>query len=273
MPLEIDTIRYGADGEHSGIFALPGRGARPLPGIIVIHEAGGLDPATEDIARRFAAAGYAALAPDLFSLRGERPAALTRERVAELYAFANAVGMANLVDARSREQALAARPEAERARLGESIAAMFAAAVALDAHLPALVAAARHLRDDNPVTRGQKIGSVGFCMGGGLSALLACSVPDLGAAAIFYGVAPSEERVARIRCPVIGFYGALDARINAGIPGLVAAMQKHGKAFEYHVYEGAGHAFFNDYRASYDVRAARDAFVRVLAFFRQHLAG
>ena len=63
-----------------------------------------------------------------------------------------------------------------------------------------------------------------------------------------------------------------DARILASLPAFVAAMAKHGKSFEQYVYEGAGHAFFNDTRGSYDVRAARDAWVRTLAMFHEHLA-
>jgi carboxymethylenebutenolidase len=271
MPLVIETVRYGTEREYSGYLAYGERAARPLPAIVVIHEAGGLDPATEGIARRFAEAGYAAFAPDAFSLGGVRPPALTRERVGELYAFVNEIGLGALVDPARRDAAIGAKPEPERTRLRESTAAMFAAATAGEAHLPPLLAATRYLREEQEVTRGQKVGSVGFCMGGGLSALLACTDPALSAAVIFYGVAPSEERVAQIRCPVLGLYGALDARINAGIPGLVAAMQKHGKSFEHHVYEGAPHAFFNDHRVTYEVRAARDAFVRTLGFFRQNL--
>ncbi len=152
MPLAIDTVRFGADRQYSGYLAYPERAARPLPGIVVIHEAGGLDPATEDIARRFAAAGYAAFAPDAFSLHGVRPPALTRERVGELYAFGNTVGLATLAHPARRDAALEGRPEPERSRLRESTAAMFAAAFAVDTHLPAILAASRHLREVEEVT-------------------------------------------------------------------------------------------------------------------------
>jgi carboxymethylenebutenolidase len=69
-----------------------------------------------------------------------------------------------------------------------------------------------------------------------------------------------------------GFYGGLDARINAGLPAFAEAMGTAGKAFEHQVYDGAAHAFFNDTRPSYHVGAARDAFARVLEFFRRNLA-
>ena len=108
-------------------------------------------------------------------------------------------------------------------------------------------------------------------MGGALSARLACVDPELGAAVVYYGLAPAEKDVAGIACPVLGLYGGLDERVNAGIAGFAEAMGKHGKSFERHVYDGARHAFFNDLRPSYDARASRDAFARTLDLFRRAL--
>ena len=70
---------------------------------------------------------------------------------------------------------------------------------------------------------------------------------------------------------MIGFYGADDERVNAGIPGFDAAMKKEDKSFEYHIYEGAGHGFFNDESPGYNVNASRDSFARLLAFFLKTL--
>jgi carboxymethylenebutenolidase len=131
----------------------------------------------------------------------------------------------------------------------------------------------RHLREERAETRGQKIACVGFCMGGGLAALLACEEPELSGAAVFYGNAPPAEKVPGIACPVIAFYGAKDQRVNAGIAGFQQAMGAAGKSFEHRVYDGAGHAFFNDDAASYDVRAARDAWARLMTFFVKTLSG
>ena len=86
-------------------------------------------------------------------------------------------------------------------------------------------------------------------------------------------MAPPAEKVAGIACPVIAFYGAKDQRVNAGIPGFQEAMRAAGKSFEHHVYDGAGHAFFNDDAPSYDVNAARDSWARLLAFFAKTLSG
>jgi len=117
-----------------------------------------------------------------------------------------------------------------------------------------------------------RVGSVGWCMGGGLSGRLACRDAQLEAAVIFYGMAPPAEELAAITCPVLGFYGADDPRITADVPTFAEAMSVAGKSFEHHLYEGAPHAFFNDTRPSYHVDAARDAWARCLTFFAANLA-
>ena len=115
------------------------------------------------------------------------------------------------------------------------------------------------------------MGSVGFCMGGGLSTLLACSDPELSAAAVFYGMPPSEERLQALVCPLLGFYGGADPRVTDTVPAMAKAIAEAGGSFEYHVYPGAPHAFFNDTRPAYRIEAARDAWARVLGFFARHL--
>ena len=269
MTLTIDRIRYG---EYSGYLAYPTRAGQPLPAVIVIQEAWGVDEHIEDVTRRIALAGYAAFAVDVYARNGERPAALTRERGAELKGFFDALRPDQMADPAKRDAAVEEWPEPGRSRLRESIQAMFATLGNAEENLRPVLAAAKYLREENAVTRGQKVGSVGFCMGGGLSALLACADPALAGAVIFYGMAPSEEKIAALRCPLLGLYGGLDARIGAGIPGFLESMRKHGKSLEHHVYEGAAHAFFNDTRPVYDVRASRDAFVRTLSFFQRNLA-
>jgi carboxymethylenebutenolidase len=110
-------------------------------------------------------------------------------------------------------------------------------------------------------------------MGGGLSALLACEEPELAGAAVYYGTSPEPQKAAAIRCPVIGFYGGEDARVNATIPVLEEALRSSGVPFEKQVYPGASHAFFNDDGPSYHAGAARDSYWRLLAFFARVLSG
>lgn len=117
------------------------------------------------------------------------------------------------------------------------------------------------------------IGCVGFCWGGGTSINAAVANPDMDAAIIFYGRNPDPiDDVAKVTCPVMGIYGEKDERLTAGAPVLAEAMKKHGKKFEYHVYPGAQHAFFNERKADrHDAAASADAWERMLAFFNQNL--
>ncbi len=269
MGLKTESIGYGA-GSHSGYFCYPERAALPLPAVVVVQEVWGVDSHIEDVTRRFALAGYAALAPDLYAQRGTRAPALGTERLAELQTLANA-GPTLWRDPVARDAELARRPEAERKRIAETFAEVSARLSNLASYVPSLVAATHWLRQECSVTRGQRIGSVGFCMGGGLSALLAAHDPELCAAVIFYGGAPPAEIIPQIGCPLLGFYGALDDRVTGQVPALEEAMKQSGKRFEKAVYAGAPHAFFNDARPTYDVRASRDAFARTLAFFRAEL--
>ncbi len=95
--------------------------------------------------------------------------------------------------------------------------------------------------------------------------------PDLRAAVIFYGQNPPPERIPRIRASILGLYGSEDPGITGTIPGFAEAMKRAGRRFEYHVYPGARHAFFNDSRPNYHAESARDAWQRLLAFLGKEL--
>ncbi len=114
---------------------------------------------------------------------------------------------------------------------------------------------------------GEAIGTIGYCMGGRLSFLLAAHDHRPKAAVCNYGDAPSEEEMAHIEVPVYGFYGGTDHRITDQVPAVAESMKKLGKTYQYAIYPNAGHAFFNDSRVSYHVDAARDAWAKTLAFF------
>jgi carboxymethylenebutenolidase len=272
MTIETTWVRHGEGEEYTAFTARPGRAALPLPSVIVIQEAGGVDAHIEDVTRRVAAAGYFAIAPDLFSERGARWPAFTRERMAEMMELFNSMALGTAGDAAAREAALARMPAEQAGRVRETVEQLFTGGVLrLERYLPQLRATADFVRRDNAATRAQKVAVMGFCMGGGLTGLFACHDPDLAAAAIFYGMSPAAELVERVRCPVVGFYGASDPRVNDTVPAFAEAMKRAGKSFEAHTYAGAGHAFFNDSRNTYEVGAARDSFARLLALFRRHL--
>ncbi len=84
----------------------------------------------------------------------------------------------------------------------------------------------------------------GFCWGGGKSFGYANHNPHLKAAFVFYGLGPnSAAGAARIACPVYGFYGEDDARIDATIPKTKKIMKTAVKKYEPLIYPGAGHGF------------------------------
>jgi len=272
MAIKGEWVRYQ---DQIGYLAWPERATPPLPGIIVIQEAWGVNDQIEDVTRRIAAAGYFALSPDLYAVNGERPPALTHDRIEGAMAFMQKLPPGSMMDPSVRDTELAKLPEVDRVQISESFGQIFGSAAPdrLQRFVDPLRNAVRYLRSERPESRQQPVGCMGFCMGGGLSALLACEEPGLAAAAVYYGSAPSAEKVAKINCPVIAFYGENDQRVNAGIPGFQEAVRKSGKSFEHYIYPGAGHAFFNDDRSSYDLRASRDSFARLLTFFLKNLSG
>jgi len=119
----------------------------------------------------------------------------------------------------------------------------------------------------------KSIGSIGFCMGGGLSLLLACQNRELAAAVVFYGRNPSPiDRVKDIQCPILGNYAGADMAITeSDINLLKQTLTKYGKTFDIKTYPDAPHAFFNDTRESYRPEAAKDAWKRTLLFFDKNL--
>jgi len=88
-----------------------------------------------------------------------------------------------------------------------------------------------------------KVAVAGFCWGGGKSFLYAANNPKLKAAFVFYGTPPKPEDIARIACPVYGFYAGNDARVTATVPKATEDMKAAVKTYEPVTYEGAGHGF------------------------------
>ncbi len=92
-----------------------------------------------------------------------------------------------------------------------------------------------------------KLAVCGFCWGGGWAFGYANENPKLKASFSFYGTAPdAPEKIANIGCPVYGFYGELDARVNATIPKAEELMKAAGKKYEPVIYTGAGHGFMRE---------------------------
>lgn len=131
-------------------------------------------------------------------------------------------------------------------------------------------AAVQYLKT-HPQTTG-KVGCMGFCWGGGMTNQVAVNSPDLIAAVPFYGRQPASEDVPKIQASLLLHYAGLDKRINAGIEAFEAALKKASVDYKIYMYEGAGHAFFNDTSESrYHKEAAQLAWKRTIEFFNKRL--
>jgi carboxymethylenebutenolidase len=244
-----DLTFPGAEGTLvNGYLARP---ADPSPAhsshaaMIVIHEAGGLGEHIRDVTRRFANLGYVALGVDLYTREGGPPPM-------------------------DDVQALMAR-----------LFSMSDATILGD-----LEGAADLLRSQPDVTG--KVGCIGFCMGGRLALLLACASDRLDAAVDCWGgfidrATPNEratprrpmpplDLVGNLRCPLLAAIGAEDHNPSPQIgERLREKLADAPYETRVDIYEGAGHAFFADYRPSYRPGPAAALWERIVPFLDAHL--
>lgn len=248
-------------------FPADARTGERRPAVIVIHEIFGPEAHIRHVAQRFAELGYVAAAPDLFT--GELHKLLTPANVAlAMKAFAEAPP--DLRRDPAKLDAFAATQPPERRPILEAFGRIGRPAVQ-EGFARDLLGVARYLRTRAEVDP-HRIASVGFCFGGAMSARLATVDPDLRAAVIFYGQNPPFASVPQIGARVLGLYGELDPGISQTIPSFNDAMAAAGKSFDYHVYPGAKHAFFNDTRPNFHPESASDAWNRVTRFLAESLA-
>lgn len=224
--------------------------AVPKGALIVIHEIWGLVDHIRDVADRFAAEGYLVVAPDILSNAGVSPTVGQ-----ELHNLAKNPDEAVRMTAQPlmREKLAASRePEYGAWAIGQ------------------LRTVVDYL-ESQPGIDG-RIAVTGFCFGGSYSFALAAADPRIRAAAPFYGAPPETSELASIAGPIHAFYGDVDERLMASLPGVRKGMADAGVDFEATVYPGVRHAFFNDTNSmTYDADAAADAWTRVLAFLAERL--
>lgn len=136
-----------------------------------------------------------------------------------------------------------------------------------------LVAGVHFLESRKDVER-NRIGAIGWCMGGGYAAQLAIAAPSLRAVAINYGALPTDKsQLAKIHAAILGNFGAKDQGIPPeAVHAFQAAMESLGKHVDLKIYPDAGHAFENpNNTAGYKPQDAADAMARMDAFFAEKL--
>ena len=245
--MEITTERVSipltGGGKMGGYLARPKSGG-PHPAVLVYMEIFGVNAHIRDVAERVAREGYLALAPDYFHRSGPG--------VEYGYDDAGMAGGMKLLGALRADEMIA------------------------DAK--AAIAWLRTRKD----VRGDRIGAMGFCIGGHMTYLTACET-DVRAAASFYGGgiaaaagpggAPSTiSRSGKITGKLVCLFGAKDGLIpQSQVEAIRAALAKHAIRNEVVVYPDADHGFFCDQRATFQKAAAEDAWKRVKQLFREEL--
>jgi carboxymethylenebutenolidase len=116
----------------------------------------------------------------------------------------------------------------------------------------------------------ERIGAVGFCMGGGYALQLAATDKGMKAASVFYGAAPKPLEVFAQSCPIIGSYPEKDFTAS-GARELDAVLEKNEIPHDIKFYDNTQHSFFNRQRTPFEVEASKDAWQRMLLFFNEHL--
>lgn len=115
------------------------------------------------------------------------------------------------------------------------------------------------------------VGVTGFCFGGGYCFDTAVESSKVKAAVPYYGTCRQKDKLATTQAAVLAIYGALDSRITGEADAVKASLAKNSRPSEVKIYDGANHAFFNDTGGSYNEAAAKDAWAKTLAWFKQYV--
>jgi carboxymethylenebutenolidase len=242
--MQAETISItGAGGDEVEAYLAKPLDAGRVGGVVVIHHMPGYDEPTKEITRRFAAEGYLAVCPNLYSREapGASPA----------------------------DAAVVAR---ERGGVPDD---------RLVGDVGAAVSYLRSLDSSNA-----KVATIGYCSGGRQSFLAACSLP-IDAAVDCYGafvvppppeglplkIKPIVHLAEHLGCPLLGLFGAEDQHPSPAEVGEFDQVLKDlGKTYEFHVYDGAGHAFFATNRPHYRPEVAAQGWEAIWEFFGRYLA-
>ena len=241
--MTVETVSVsGHNGDKIAAYTARPEGKGPFPGICLIHHNPGWDEWYCETTRKFAHHGYAAVSHNLFQRAGE--------------------GKSDDVAAKVRAEG--GIPDAQE--IGDTEGAV------------------KWLRAQ-PWLNG-KVGVIGSCSGGRLAFLYACHTKSIDALVELWGgrVVMKKEEITpkmptapieftkNLLCPMLGLFGNEDAAPNPEqVNQHEAELKKHGKNYEFHRYDGAGHGFFYYDRPAYRVEQALDGWKKVFAFFEKHL--
>ena len=243
MTAEVITYPGGHGDEIHAWVAAPDSGD-PAPGVVAVHHMPGWDEFYREFAERLARHGYTVICPDLYCRFGH--------------------GTPDDVAARARSQG--GVPD-------ESVVADCAAALGWLKARP---------------TSNGKAGIIGTCSGGRHALLAASLTPGFDAVADLWGggVVMAEEDLsearpvapidytAQLTAPLLGLFGNDDTHPSpAQVDRHEAELKRHGKQYEFHRYDGAGHGFFYYHTPMYRPEPAMDGWAKVFSFFRRHLTG
>jgi carboxymethylenebutenolidase len=241
--LRAETVRIeGAGGDEVEAYLAVPLDEQPRGGVVVIHHMPGYDEGTLEITRRFAAHGYPAICPNLYTR--EAPGADPDDAAAAARAAGGVPDERLVGDVAGAAAHLRALPSSN-GRVGtigycSGGRQSFLAAVSLD------------------------IDAAVDCYGG----FVVVPTPE----GFPVRMAPLVDRAAELRCPLLGLFGAEDASPSPEHTAVLEkALTEAGKEYEFHTYEGAGHSFFATDRPAYRPEAAKDGWRRIWDFYGRHL--
>ncbi len=239
-----ETVLFkGHDGDMIDAYLARPLGGGPYGSVVLIHHMPGWDEASKEMARKLAYNGFVTISPNLHFREGQATPQENSTSIRE---------KGGMPDVRT---------------MGDVEASM--------AYLRTL-----------PYANG-KVGVIGFCSGGRQTYLAACTLKGVDAAVNCWGggVTQGNDQLTPampawpvdftegLNCPLLGLFGNDDPRPSpADVDETEEALKKHGKNYEFHRYDGAGHGFFAVDRPSYNIEAAVDGWQKVLGFYGKHLS-
>ena len=236
------TTYAGANGDQIHAYVARPEGNGPFPGVVVMMHMPGWDELYQEFTRRLANHGYVAFCPDLYCR----------------------VGHGSPDDIAARVRADGGVPDDQV--VGDAASAM-------------------QWLKSQPNSNG-RVGIIGTCSGGRHALLVASRTPGFNAVVDLWGggvVAPKEQLTPKqpvapvdytkdLQAPLLGLFGNEDQRPSpADVDTHEQELKKHGKDYEFHRYDGAGHGFFYYDRPAYRPQQAMDGWAKVFAFFQKHL--